>query len=137
MSEDKLCLTIGGDHAIGIGTVHGFHEAFKDQDSCLIWIDAHADINTMADSESGNMHGMPVSFNLANVAENNNGGKGGLVASLLKGWFTPRLRPDRMAFIGLRSVDPLERQLIDHLKIPFYSMAEIDKLGIQEVKTKD
>ena len=27
---------------------------------CIVWIDAHADINTPATSGSGNMHGMPV-----------------------------------------------------------------------------
>ncbi len=57
----------------------------------------------------------------------------GLVSKLLKGWFTPRLRPDMMAFIGLRCVDPMERKLIDNLKIPCYSMKEVDQLGIKEV----
>ena len=62
LNEDRLCITLGGDHAIGMGTVHGFTSAFPE--SCLLWIDAHADINTMQNSNSGNMHGMPVSFNL-------------------------------------------------------------------------
>jgi arginase len=129
LSEDKICITIGGDHAIGMGTVQGFTQHFQQQNSCLLWIDAHADLNTMANSKSGNMHGMPVSFNIEQLFKQNmaNG-----ISDL--DWFKPTLDPSRMAFIGLRCVDPMERSFIDHLKIPYFSMREIDEFGIREVR---
>ena len=125
LNEDKLCITLGGDHAIGIGTISGFTRAFKNQQTCLLWIDAHADINTVDTSDSGNMHGMPVSFNLKQLTRRN--------AKDLK-WLQPRLAPHRMAFIGLRCVDPEERKTLNELKIPAFSMREVDQLGIREVK---
>ncbi|XP_026477570.1 arginase-1-like [Ctenocephalides felis] len=33
----------------------------EDQDVAVVWIDAHADINTHKSSDSGKMHGMPMS----------------------------------------------------------------------------
>lgn len=32
------------------------------RDFCVVWVDAHADINTVETTTSGNIHGMPVSF---------------------------------------------------------------------------
>ncbi|KAG2355085.1 hypothetical protein BDR07DRAFT_1427241 [Suillus spraguei] len=30
--------------------------------ACVTWIDVHADINTIYSTDSGNIHGMPLSF---------------------------------------------------------------------------
>ena len=38
-----------------------------------------------------------------------------------------------MAYIGLRSVDPEEKEMLDSLNISVFSMREIDDLGIKEV----
>ena len=46
-------------------TLSGHLEA--DSDACVIWVDAHPDINTGATSASGNMHGMPVALNLTEL----------------------------------------------------------------------
>src|SRR5450755_3646200 len=61
-SEGKVPLVLGGDHSIAIGTVAGMSRHFrkKKQKIGLIWIDAHADMNTPATSPSGNIHGMPL-----------------------------------------------------------------------------
>lgn len=37
---------------------------------CVLWIDAHADLNTGATSASGNMHGMSVGMVLKELAHN-------------------------------------------------------------------
>jgi len=129
LRHNRLCVTIGGDHAIGMGTVQGFTSAFEE--SCLLWIDAHADINTLANSGSGNMHGMPVSFNIPELFEEN--GVDSLDMAGLKSWFTPKLNPVKMAYIGLRAVDPEEKLLLEKLNIPTYTMQEVDDLGIREV----
>ena len=112
-----------------MGTVQGFTSAYPE--SCLIWIDAHADINTLPNSPSGNMHGMPVSFNLPELFRDNLTND-----NLDMSWFSPRLNPRRMAFIGLRSVDPEERVILDTLNIPNFSMREVEEFGIREVNEK-
>src|SRR5579864_1400592 len=61
VSQHKVPLVLGGDHSIAIGTVAGLSRTFrkKKQPVGLIWIDAHADMNTPETSPSGNIHGMP------------------------------------------------------------------------------
>ena len=65
--SNRKVLTLGGDHSIGAGTVHGHLTAYPD--SCVIWVDAHADINTVKSTPSGNMHGMPLSFVLKELQD--------------------------------------------------------------------
>jgi arginase len=63
--EGRFVLTLGGDHSIAIGTISGTAKAIKERlgrDMAVIWVDAHADINTPETSDSGNIHGMPVAF---------------------------------------------------------------------------
>ena len=45
---------------MAIGTIFGQHQVQPNQ--VVIWVDAHADINTPLTSDSGNIHGMPLSF---------------------------------------------------------------------------
>jgi arginase len=53
--KGSFVLTLGGDHSIGVGTVAG-HLAAR-PNLGVVWVDAHADINTPLTSSSGNMHG--------------------------------------------------------------------------------
>ena len=55
-----MALTLGGDHSIAIGTVAGSAAVYPNLG--VIWVDAHADINTPSSTSSGNLHGCPVSF---------------------------------------------------------------------------
>ena len=60
MKQGHACLTLGGDHSLAIGSIHGHAQAHKNIG--VIWIDAHADINPPLKSDSGNIHGMPLAF---------------------------------------------------------------------------
>ena len=51
---------------MAIGTIYGHCKV--NPDLVVIWVDAHADINTPLTSESGNMHGMPLSFLVQELA---------------------------------------------------------------------
>ena len=55
-------LVLGGDHSVAVGTVSGVSQYFREQGqkAGLIWLDAHADMNTPDTSPSGNVHGMPL-----------------------------------------------------------------------------
>ena len=127
LQEGSFPLILGGDHSIGIGSLAGILSLYPD--TGILWIDAHADLNTPYISESGNMHGMPIGLNIKGMHPPLN------VASIPGlGWMKehaiPQLPPDSIVYIGLRDVDPAERRLIRSLKIPAYTMHEIDRYGI-------
>ncbi len=122
LEEGTIALTIGGDHSLAMATVPA---AFRGPARCsaVVWIDAHADLNTPAGSPSGNVHGMPVA-QLLGLPEH---GADGI-------WGGGRLlQPEQLVYIGLRSVDPPEREVITELGIKAFSMSEIDRLGMARV----
>lgn len=120
-------LNIGGDHSVAIGTLLG--QIARYPDVCIVWIDAHADINTPSSSLSGNIHGMPVSFAAKTPV-------------IHQGWTFPGfawlehvagLDVSRLAYIGLREVDPEEQVLLDTLKIKHFTAKKVHELGIANV----
>ncbi|MBW0476152.1 hypothetical protein O181_015867 [Austropuccinia psidii MF-1] len=119
----ELIVTIGGDHSLGIGTLSATLNAFPD--ACVIWVDAHADINTPETTESGNLHGCPLSFLLSTL-------HAGKDLEPFK-WIKPILRPDRLVYIGLRDIDHAERDILRKNNILCFTMHEIDKYGIGKV----
>lgn len=118
--KGELPVTLGGDHSLAIGTVSGTLKNYPD--ACLIWIDAHADINTVESTQSGNIHGMPVSFLL---------GIGSKVE--IFSWVQPILKPERLVYIGLRDVDADEKKILREHNIKAFTMHEVDKYGIGKV----
>jgi arginase len=121
-------LCIGGDHSMALGTIAGISSYCRKHRMRLgvIWIDAHSDMNTDETSPSGNIHGMPLSASL---------GVGHEKLVNLYG-FSPKLKPENCALIGIRSVDTLERLTIKKLNLPVYTMTDIDKLGIHRIIVK-
>lgn len=119
-AKGELPVTLGGDHSLAMGTILGTFSKYPD--ACVIWIDAHADINTAESTESGNIHGMPVSFLL---------GIGSKFEEF--SWIKPVLSPERLVYIGLRDVDVGEKIILRDNKIKAFSMHEVDKYGIGKV----
>ena len=125
----RLVLTLGGDHSIAIGTISGTAAATRERlgrELAVIWVDAHADINTPETSDSGNIHGMPVAF-LTGLARDEPGAP--------FGWLTPeqRISPAKLVYIGLRDVDRGEKQILREHGIKAFSMHDIDRYGIGRV----
>ncbi|XP_028424302.1 arginase-1 [Perca flavescens] len=58
--DGHTSVMLGGDHSLAIGSVHGHAAAVGDLS--VVWVDAHADINTPLSSYTGNIHGQPVSY---------------------------------------------------------------------------
>ncbi len=63
--DDRLCVTLGGDHSIALATLLAHLKA--DPDAAVVWVDAHADLNTPETSATGHMHGMPVGLSLGEL----------------------------------------------------------------------
>jgi arginase len=57
-NQGNFSLVLGGDHSIATGSISGLLSHYPDLK--VVWVDAHADINTPLTSPSGNYHGMPV-----------------------------------------------------------------------------
>ncbi|KAK2466822.1 hypothetical protein APHAL10511_001080 [Amanita phalloides] len=119
-NKGQLPITLGGDHSLAMGTISGTLSAHPD--ACVIWIDAHADINSLETTETGNIHGMPLSFLL---------GIGGKVDAF--SWCKPLLKPERLVYIGLRDIDAGEKRILKENKIKAFSMHDVDKYGIGKV----
>ena len=124
LQNGELPVILGGDHSIAIGTFSGvssfFHE--RGEDIGLIWLDAHADINTHESSPSGNIHGMPLAALLGY-------GKEELVN--IEG-FSPKLKPEYCAHVGARDLDSGEQRRIRKLGLRnnFFTMSDIDRRGM-------
>lgn len=123
--EGRLPLTLGGDHSLGMASISGIKAKYPD--ACVVWVDAHADINTPETSDSGNIHGMPISFLL---------GLPGTQVSPFSDWIKPCLKPSDIVYIGLRDIDVEERKILRDLGIKCFTMHEVDKLGVGEVVNK-
>ena len=121
-------LCIGGDHSMALGTITGISSYCRKKKLKLgvIWIDAHSDMNTDKTSPSGNIHGMPLAALL------------GLGCEELVNFFdfSPKILPQNCALIGIRSVDEAEKINIKKLKLPIFTMNDIDKLGIHRIIAK-
>ncbi|XP_026921802.1 arginase-2, mitochondrial isoform X2 [Herpailurus yagouaroundi] len=124
VSGGYSCVTVGGDHSLAIGTISG--HARHCPDLCVIWVDAHADINTPLTTSSGNLHGQPVSFLLRELQDK---------VPQLPGfsWIKPCISSPSIVYIGLRDVDPPEHFILKNYDIQYFSMRDIDRLGIQKV----
>ncbi|KAF8527043.1 arginase [Gautieria morchelliformis] len=118
----SLALTLGGDHSLAMGTISGTLSRYPD--AVVVWVDAHADINTADSTDSGNIHGMPVSF-LLGLHEKD---------TLSPFSWIPRvLKPSKIVYIGLRDVDAGEKKILKENGIIAFSMHEVDRYGIGKV----
>ncbi len=96
----------------------------QNQNIGLLWIDAHADMNTPQSSPSGNVHGMP----LAALA----GLEPAPLANILG--FSPKVRPENIVLVGVRDIDATEKQNIHRAGVTeVYTMRDIDERGMRAV----
>ncbi|HSG48740.1 MAG TPA: arginase, partial [Longimicrobiales bacterium] len=117
-----LPLIVGGDHSLSIGTVSALsrHQRAAGASIGLIWVDAHADMNTPETTPSGNVHGMSLAVLL---------GRGHPRLTSLGGG-EPSVRPENASVLGARELDEGERALIAELGVRVFTMSEIDERGI-------
>ncbi len=98
---------MGGDHSTSFGTVlsslRKYGNNFK-----LIWIDAHTDIHSFESSPSLNLHGMVVRMLMEHAYAD-----------------IPRLKPEQLMYIGIRSSEPAEMDFVQKNRIEVISMAQI------------
>lgn len=106
-------VNIGGDHSMSIATVaHTFNNFPK---SKILWVDAHADINTYHSSISKNYHGMPLGF-LTGLCKSDN-------FENIKNY----VPFENILYFGVRDLDSFEKFIIRELNIDVVTMEDINK----------
>lgn len=113
---------LGGDHALSLGSVAGMaaHAKAQDRPLFVLWMDAHTDLHTPLTTDSGNLHGTPLGYI---------SGASGFDA------FPPMPQPlpaANIGMIGLRSVDPAEKELLMDSDMWAVDMRTIDERGIAQ-----
>ncbi len=128
LDDGRFPLILGGDHSMSIGSIAGASAYCREHDLRLgvVWVDAHADMNTPETTPSGNIHGMPLAVSM---------GIGSPKLTSIMGNFT-KVDPANVAVIGARSIDQGEVELIHKLKVPVYTMFDIDKEGVFTIVRK-
>jgi arginase len=117
--QGQFPVVLGGDHSIAMGSLGGM--ARRHGPGAVLWIDAHGDLNRPTTSPTGNVHGMPLAAAL--------GAAGDGFAS--EGFPNPSV--SKAALVGVRSLDPGERELIAERGIRVFTMTEIDRRGVESV----
>jgi len=118
-------LVLGGDHSVAIGTVSGLAQSYRKrgQQLGLIWVDAHADMNTPETSPSGNVHGMPLACII---------GQGPPQLTQLYD-FSPKVQAKHVVLVGIRDVDLGEGSIVRSSGVHYFTMRDIDEKGMRYV----
>lgn len=117
---NRFPLIVGGDHSMAIGTLAGLA---KTGPYGVIWVDAHADLNTGETSPSGNIHGMPLAaaMGLGDIRLTEVGGR------------EPKLAPEHLVYIALRDIDDGEMREIKQLGIKVVTVEEVRTRGVETI----
>ncbi len=113
-------LVLGGDHSLGIGSVSGVSNALGAENLCLIWVDAHTDINIETTTPTGNIHGMSIASLL---------GYGCDELARICGK-TPKILPQNIIYVASRDIDEGEAEIISNNNIAVVHMNDIESNGI-------
>jgi arginase len=126
-ADGAMPIVLGGDHSLGAGSVAAAatHMRKTGKPLGLIWVDAHADMNNPASSESGNVHGMPLAALL-----------GAEPAELHIAPQSPAVLAKHTVLVGLRNLDEVEKKIVRASKVHVFTMKDIDNLGITEVMAR-
>jgi arginase len=119
----EIPIFLGGDHSASIGTVGGVTHG---SEIGLIWIDAHGDFNTHETSYTQNVHGMA-------LAVLQGFGKKELIDIGRPG---AKVKSENVVLLGVRDLDPKEKELIRASGCTAFTMRDVDEVGIRTLLTK-
>jgi arginase len=117
--EGHFPLVLGGDHSVALGSVGGLASVRGPRG--VLWVDAHGDLNRPETSPSGNVHGMVLAALLRLAGD-------GFESDA---WPLPAI--ERVALVGVRSLDDGERELLRQLETCVFTISDVDRLGVETV----
>jgi arginase len=126
LNAGAIPVVLGGDHSLAAGSVAAAAEWARRARQLpigLLWVDAHADMNTPSTSPSGNVHGMPLAALLGEEPNE--------LARI--GGTSPKVLPAHTVLIGLRNLDEREKEAVRNSHVHVFTMKDIDRQGIASV----
>lgn len=122
LRADRFPLILGGDHSQSIGSIGGIARHFRrvGKELGVLWVDAHADMNTPATTPSGNVHGMPLAVLLGY----------GRDEFIRIGGHSPALDPRHVVLFGVRDMDTGEENLVKESGVRVFMAGEIRERGV-------
>ena len=125
LEDAAVPLVLGGDHSLAAGSVAAsatFVGKTQQKPLGLIWVDAHADMNTPDTTGSGNVHGMPLAALLGHEP-----------AELAAIGGSPSVLPQHTVLVGIRNLDDQEKERIREAGVHVFTIKDIDRDGIAKV----
>ena len=124
LRQKQRVVVLGGDHSSAIGTWSGVYDVLHSQGEVgLIWVDAHMDSHTPETTHSGRLHGMPLASLLGYGHD--------ALTNILHA--TPKLKPENVCLLGVRSFEAGEAAFLEQLNVKVYFMEEIKQRGFATV----
>ena len=127
LQNKSFPLVLGGDHSLALGSIFASQKYCHDKGLRLgvVWLDAHADMNTPESSESGNIHGMPLATVLGMGHQS--------LTDISDG--APYLKGENVALIGLRSVDKKEQIIMEESSVKSHTMEQARSVGLNNLSS--
>ena len=128
VENKEFPLILGGDHSLVLGTLAGLHSYYKRTNDRLgvLYVDAHGDFNTTETTPTGNIHGECLSASagfglpeLVNLYEKER-----------------KVDPKNICFVGIRDLDPGERDLMHRAGVTVFTISDIDRMGFSDIIKK-
>lgn len=128
IENKEFPLILGGDHSLVLGTLAGLHSYYKKTNKRLgvLYVDAHGDFNTTETTPTGNIHGECLSASagfgldeLVNLYEKEQ-----------------KVDPKNICFVGIRDLDPGEKELMHKAGVTVFSISDIDRFGFSDIIKK-
>lgn len=110
-------VVLGGDHSVGAPSM--LASAQRLQQPAVVYIDAHPDCHLLETSQTGSLHGMPVTI-----------ATGETYADVFS---APYLQPSDLCFVGIKDIDQAEQRWLDGRRVKYFTMDMIIDVGIAEV----
>ncbi|WP_104749373.1 arginase [Helicobacter cynogastricus] len=122
---------LSAEHSGAFGIVQALRSVHPDKKIGILYLDAHADIHTAYDSDSGNLHGMPLGMVLNRAHSGQN-----VLSDQEKHYWESLCAlglengaldfdPQHLIYFGVRSTEASEREMIKKYHIPLFSIEAI------------
>ena len=124
-TDGDFPLILGGDHSIALGSIAGASAYARKNNKKLgvLYVDAHGDFNTPETSPTGNIHGECLAASA---------GLG--LPELTNLYFEgQKVDPANICFVGVRDLDPGEKQFMKQAGVTVFTMSDIERQGFPAI----
>lgn len=117
-----LPVTFGGDHSLAMASIAAISDFYGCENTAVIYVDGHTDINTEETSPTGRIHGMPLAAALGLCSEKLRVGKN-----------KPAILGENLFIIGARSIDSGEYGIVKKEGVTLFTADDVRRIGWEKV----